>query len=123
MHTNEEIVIAAGRRRRKHSDEFKARAVRACEHPGVSMAAVALAHGINANLLRRWVLRHRSPDTTAPAATISSAPTFMALALRAPTMAATDIRIEIKRGATSVNVVWRASAAEVCAAWLRELLR
>ena len=117
MHTNDEIVIAAGRRRRKHSDEFKARAMRACEHPGESMAAVALAHGINANLLRRWVLRHRSPDTTAPAATISSAPTFMALALP------TDIRIEIKRGATSVNVVWPASAAEVCAAWLRELLR
>ena len=57
VHTNEAIVIAAGRRRRKHSDEFKARAVRACEQPGVSMAAVALAHGINANLLRRWVLR------------------------------------------------------------------
>ena len=123
VHTNEAIVIAAGRRRRKHSDEFKARAVRACEHPGVSMAAVALAHGINANLLRRWALRHRSPDTTAPAATISTAPAFVALALPAPPMAATDIRIEIKRGATSVSIAWPCATADGCAAWLRELLR
>ena len=106
VHTNEAIVIAAGRRRRKHSDEFKARAVRACEHPGVSMAAVALAHGINANLLRRWVLRHRGADTTAPATTISTAPAFMALALPAPTTAAADIRIEIRRGGTSLNIAW-----------------
>jgi transposase len=44
-----------GRRRRRHSDEFKADAVAACTQPGMSMAAVAMAHGINANLLRRWV--------------------------------------------------------------------
>jgi transposase len=123
VHTNEAMVVAAGRRRRRHSDEFKAQAVRACEQPGVSMAAVALAHGINANLLRRWVLRHRAADTAAPAMTSRIAPAFVALALPAPTTMAADIRIEIKRGATSVNVVWPASAAEGCAAWLRELLR
>ena len=123
MHTNEVIVIAAGRRRRKHSDEFKASAVRACEQPGVSMAAVALAHGINANLLRRWVLRHRAVGACAPVATSNTAPAFVALALPAPTTAAADIRVEIKRGATSVNIAWPASAAEGCAAWLRELLR
>ena len=43
------------RRRRLHSDEFKADAVAAAVQPGVSMAAVALSRGINANLLRRWV--------------------------------------------------------------------
>jgi transposase len=42
-------------RRRRHSDEFKAAAVTACMQQGVSIAAVAMAHGINANLLRRWV--------------------------------------------------------------------
>jgi transposase len=123
VHTNEAIVIAAGRRRRKHSEEFKAQAVGACEQPGVSMAAVALAHGINANLLRRWVLRHRSVDTAAPAATSGTAPAFVALALPAPTTAAGDIRIEIRRGATSVNIAWPGCAADGCAAWLRELLR
>ena len=38
-----------------HSDEFKAQVVAACSVPGVSIAAVAMAHGINANLVRRWV--------------------------------------------------------------------
>ena len=46
----------ARRRRRKHSAEFKAKVVAACRKPGISMAAVALAHGLNANLLRRWVV-------------------------------------------------------------------
>lgn len=41
------------RRRRLHSDEFKADAVAAAAQPGMSMAAVAMARGINANLLRR----------------------------------------------------------------------
>ncbi len=29
--------------------------VRRCLEPGVSLAATALAHGLNANLLRKWV--------------------------------------------------------------------
>jgi transposase-like protein len=33
-----------GRKRRRHSAEFKAKVVAACRQPGVSMAAVALAH-------------------------------------------------------------------------------
>ena len=35
--------------------EFKAEAIKAFHQAGVSMAAVAMARGINANLLRRWV--------------------------------------------------------------------
>ncbi len=123
MHTNEAIVMAAGRRRRKHSDEFKARAVLACEQPGVSMAAVALAHGVNANLLRRWVLRHRGAGSVAMSSTSGTAPGFVALALPAPTPLVGDIRIEVKRGASCVNITWPAAAAQGCAAWLRELLR
>ncbi len=53
MDTIEGLVVA-GRRRRTHSAEFKARLVQTCRQPGVSSAAVALAHGLNANLLRRW---------------------------------------------------------------------
>jgi hypothetical protein len=46
-------VISGGlRRRRAHSDLFKADAVGACQQEGVSIAAVALARGVNASLLR-----------------------------------------------------------------------
>lgn len=34
----------------------KAELVRRCSQPGVSVAAMALAHGVNANLLRKWML-------------------------------------------------------------------
>jgi transposase len=51
---NENVELGPVRRRR-HSAEFKAQAVKACMRPGVSIAAVALHYRLNANLLRRWV--------------------------------------------------------------------
>lgn len=122
--------VGSRRRRRLHSDEFKANAVASCMQPGMSMAAVALANGINANLLRRWVrAAELCPDAgrpAAPAATISppGAPTPAFVPMQLPTRsAAPDIRIELRRGATSVAVTWPADAAAECAAWMRELLR
>jgi transposase-like protein len=41
--------------RRTHSPEFKARVLAACRQPGASIAAVALAHGINANVVHKWL--------------------------------------------------------------------
>jgi hypothetical protein len=35
--------------------------VELCKGPGVSVAGTALAHGINANLLRRWVVKYSKP--------------------------------------------------------------
>lgn len=120
----------AGRRRRVHSDEFKANVVASCMQPGISMAAVAMANGINSNLLRRWVRdaeqghfgpRRDALVTTAPRPAAPT-PSFVPVAL--PTKAASpDIRIELRRGATAVNVTWPAAAAAECAAWMRELLR
>ncbi|WP_459571922.1 transposase [Cupriavidus sp. 8B] len=50
---NSPEAIAPTRRRPRHSAEFKAKAVQDCMQPGVSSAAVALHHRLNANLLRR----------------------------------------------------------------------
>jgi transposase len=120
--------LADGRRRRRlHSDEFKANAVAACMQPGVSMAAVALAHGINANLLRRWVRSaEMSPSAAdaakAPALPAPPAPSFLPMQLPSSS-AAPGIRIELRRGATSIAMTWPAESAAECAAWMRELLR
>jgi len=40
----------------KYDGRAKAELVRRCSQPGVSVAAMALAHGVNANLLRKWML-------------------------------------------------------------------
>lgn len=50
---------------------------------------------------------------------------FVALPVASPAATASipDIRVELRRGATTVNVTWPLQAAGECAAWLRELLR
>ena len=40
--------------RRHHSDELKAKVLAACNEPGASISGIALAHGLNANLVRKW---------------------------------------------------------------------
>ena len=129
-HVNTILEQAAGgrRRRRVHSDDFKANAVASCMQPGMSMAAVAMAHGINANLLRRWVreaeTRHGAPPSRAlpaPRALVKAA-AFVPMQLPAPSVVPA-IRIELRRGATEFAVSWPTEAATACAASVRELLR
>jgi transposase len=40
-------------------EEYKRAVVEKCLAPGASLSAVALAHGFNANLVRKWVDQHR----------------------------------------------------------------
>ena len=105
MDTTTKEVVDGRRRRREHSAEFKAQVVAACNSPGVSIAAVAMAHGVNANLARRWVneAERRRSDTSAELATRGDeSTTFVPLQLPAPVQAAAaDIRIELRRGATT----------------------
>ena len=46
------------RTRRSYTAQFKTQLVAACQLPGASVAALALEHGINANLLHRWRREH-----------------------------------------------------------------
>jgi transposase len=39
--------------------DFKLGLVKRCLEPGVSVSAVALEHGVNTNLLRTWIDKHR----------------------------------------------------------------
>ena len=41
-------------KRRQFSAEFRARIVSACEQPNTSVASVALANNLNANLVHKW---------------------------------------------------------------------
>jgi transposase-like protein len=43
--------------KRRHSEEFKAQVIAACEARGASVAGVSLAHGVNANLVRKWIIK------------------------------------------------------------------
>jgi len=114
------VAGGAGRQRRRHSAEVKARVVEECRRPGISMAAVALANGINANLLRNWVYG-RGAGRAAAGPMLENGVGDEQFVAAAPT--ASSIRIEVLRGATTVTVTWPAHAAGECAAWLRDWLR
>ena len=113
-----------------HSDEFKANAVASCQAAGISVAAVAMANGINANLLRRWVRAAEVRGGARPSGLLpapkpvarTAGATFVPMQLPVPS-AAPAIRIELRRGATSIAMSWPSEAADACAAWMRELLR
>lgn len=125
-----QIVKAPKRReRRRHSDEFKRQVVAACQQPGVSMAAVALANGLNANLLRRWVNeldgRPVAPSVPARGATQRLSPTTLVpVTISGPDIGPPgQIQIEIQRPNTLVRITWPVTESAACVPWLRELLQ
>jgi transposase-like protein len=122
-------VIETGRRRRRtHSAHFKAEAVGACQQPGVSIAAVALARGLNAAMLHRWVKqaersgRPIAIQGTAPSVAIESGDSFVPVALPSSPVES-GIRVELRRKGRSMSLQWPASAARECALLLRELMK
>jgi transposase-like protein len=115
------------RRRRNHSEQFKAEAVAACLQPGASIAAAAMSRSINANLLRRWVVEaeraQSGPVAPMARAAVAQSERFVALPISAAPAHDTPVRIEVRRGAMSVSVQWPRSAMHECAIWLRDLLK
>ena len=117
----------ARRRRQTYEPELKARLVSTCLQPGVSIAAIALANQLNANLLRRWVREHEERQDIAAGGTpavVRAAPALVPVTLQtADAPPAGDIRCEIRHHHTVIHVTWPLSQASACAQWLREILR
>ena len=112
-------------KRRFYSPEFKLEAVGECGQPGASIAAVALKHGVNANIVHRWLHEH-SQGTLAVQqlafmpVTVTAQPPSATPQPELPTPP--DIRIEVQRAGTSIVVNWPAQESAACAQWLREWL-
>ena len=104
--------------RRTYSVELKTLILSECAQPGASVASVAMSHGINANIVHKWRrLAEQGSATQAIGA-------FVPVTLPAPNCTpAPDIRMELRRGATTRTITWPLAAAVDCAAWMRELLR
>lgn len=73
MSTSLSVVPAGRAPRRRYPLEYKRQVVQESLSPGASIAGVALAHGINANMLHNWRWQYRRGDFGAP----SSMPTFV----------------------------------------------
>jgi transposase len=103
--------------RRTYSKSAKRALARRCVEPGVSLARMALLHGVNANLVRRWVVKYGKPRASlmadaraqAPPATLLPVTTTTPSVSRTPT--ASESYIEIALGAATVRVHGSVDAA------------
>ena len=139
-------------KRRQYSAQLKSQVVGECEVPGASVARVAMAHGINANIVHSWrqIARTTLPSTgTAllPMTTPTPTPTHFvpvvlpsgvkppqhsvphSSAALAPASASASakltphhIEVELHRGTTTLKLLWPATACAQLGAWTREVL-
>lgn len=98
-----------------HPIDFKRRlAALACE-PGVSVAKLALTHGINTNLLFKWRRHYRAGQFGAPAAVAVAAPVTPAQLLPVvASAAAMDMPRGSGRGQPCIEIVLAAATVRVC---------
>ncbi|SAI71701.1 transposase [Bordetella ansorpii] len=102
-------------KRRSYPKALKAQIVAECRQPGISIAGVALSHGVNANLVHKWIRQAERQ--------IGLVSTFVPVALPAVSSAGRHIEIRLSRGPVQATVQWPVSEAGACVAWLREWLR
>ena len=108
------------RKRRRYGAQTKAQILAECEAPGASVAKVAMAHGINANIVHVWRKQARE------AGVIAVEQRFVPVTVAPAVPRAADervIEVELRRGGITVKLCWPMSAAMDLSAWMRELLR
>jgi transposase-like protein len=111
------------RRRRQHAPEFKRGLVALCR-PGVSISAVALAHGVNANLLRRWINQCRNELVAAPVASQPSKLVAVQVDLPAQVPPGDDaIEIGIEKNNARISIRWPGNQAQAFGLWLGAWLK
>ena len=117
--------------RRVHSAEFKTLILAECRRPGASVSAVAVAHGLNPNVVRKWLAGHGLKRMGVAPSALPTSPRpalqFVPVELPRPepviaaAVTAPDIRIELQRGGLHVRLQCTASAGALYAAQLRAL--
>jgi transposase len=125
-----------GSHRRVHSAEFKTQVLAECRQPGASVSAVAIAHGLNTNVVRKWLAGHGLKRMRAAAAaaapevavrgippTLQFVPVELARStpVLAPPATQPDLRIEFQRGGLHVKLQCAPGAGALYAAQLRAL--
>jgi transposase len=96
--------------RRTYSVAAKRALAELCSRPGVSVARMALRHGVNANLLRRWVMQYADvkPSGTQEAVPRTPAAALLPVTRSMPSSTrpaiSSDSCIEINFAAATIRV-------------------
>ncbi|MBX8515172.1 IS66-like element accessory protein TnpA [Pseudomonas cichorii] len=107
------------RQRKSYPKSFKIQIVQECEQPGVSVAAIAMRHGINANVVRRWIPLHRDQQTVALPAFIPLEVTPVESKQKTEASAI----IELPLGQQVLTIKWPTSDPDGCARFIRGVAR
>ena len=102
--------------RRRYTPEFKQQLVAQCQ-PEVSVSGVALAHGINANLLRRWIRKRSSGSLPIP---VASTTRLVPVAVQPDPLGDSMIEISITRKGSTMSLRWPVSAADALSGMLAD---
>ena len=123
------------RTHRTYTNQFKAELVAAAKQPGASIAALALQHGMNANVLHRWLkeheleARHQLVDLSSSGESVATSPVPAFIPIKLPTATAayeptaSEIKVELRKGAILMIITWPTSAAGDLAQWTRAILK
>jgi transposase len=117
--------------RRVHTPEFKAQVIGDCQQPGASVAAVAIGHGLNPNVVRKWLAGQNlkrmgtaKPANAPHAAPLQFVPIELAksehLDAKFPA-SQPGIRIELEHGGLRLKLQCAAGSAPGYASLLRAL--
>ena len=129
------VKYTTRRTHRTYSRQFKAELVAAAKQPGASIAALALQHGMNANVLHRWLKeheqdeRHRLVSLSSSGESVTTSPLPAFIPIKLPTAAqaseptASEIKVELRKGAVSMILTWSASAVGDLAQWTAAILK
>lgn len=124
---NTAISSVPRRPRQSYTKAFKAELIAACMVAGASVAAIAMANQVNANLLRRWIKQQQAmPAPTASAVRAEALPSPAIVPVSVPAKMAPptgDIHCEIRHRQAVIVVTWPADQSTACAQWLRELMQ
>ena len=108
-------IASLAKKRRTYSAEFKQQIVQACKASEVSIASVALQHGLNTNLVSKWIrLIDAKPGNDR--SLLPNKPAFIALSCSAPLD-------PISTGMLTVQITLPHSKAESEISALAELLK
>jgi len=105
------------KKRRRHSNDFKAQVLAEINQPGTSIAAVAQRHGLNANLIHKW---HRSPALSRKL--LRTPPSFVEV--KAPAQrseSSASIVLELPCQGTTIKIHWPVGHAMAMVDWLKAM--
>jgi transposase-like protein len=79
----------------RYEPQAKQELVKRCLQPGVSVAAMAMRHGVNANLLRKWITKWQRRNAIAVQQTVSEV---------APQNSSAFLAVQVRSGVPNARV-------------------